>query len=262
MRRSRRALRLFYLVATLILLAARQARAVDPFEIQVYDANINPPGAPGIELHVNSVVSGVTSSVPPELPANHQTHFTAEPSLGVTGWWELGGYLQSTLRGDGGFDYAGVKLRSKFVWPRPAANRFHFAINLEVSRLPETYDRDRWGAEIRPIVTTTAAGARLYFAINPILDLSLAGSAAAHAPSLEPAATALYTVAGLFSVGLEYYANFGPVGSWLPASQQEHYLFEVVNLSKWTRWEINLGVGEGLTEASNRFVGKMILGFK
>jgi hypothetical protein len=250
------------LVGAACVLMARQARAVDPFEIQVYDATINQPGAPGIELHVNSILSGLRTAVPPELPPDHQTHFTLEPSLGLTRWWELGGYLQFALRADGNFDYAGVKLRSKLVHSPTTDNPFGVGINLEISRLPDSYDRDRWGAEIRPIATATVGGDRLFFSANPIVDLGLAGPAASVAPSFEPAATALYVVGGLCSLGLEYYANLGPIGSWLPANQQEHYLYEVANVLRWRRWEINLGVGEGLTDGSNRLVAKTIVGFR
>src|ERR1700685_4199886 len=100
-----------------VVLAARTAAGVDPFEIQVYDGNANSPGDPGLELHVNRVFSGLTTAPTPELPQNGQTHFTLEPSLGITHFWELGGYFETTLRADGTFDYAGVKLRSKFVTP-------------------------------------------------------------------------------------------------------------------------------------------------
>jgi hypothetical protein len=243
-------------------LLAREAHALDPFEIEVYDATTNGPGVPGIELHVNSVLSGLRTALPPELPPNHQTHFTLEPSFGLTTWWELGGYVQFALRADGAFDYAGVKLRTKFVRPPTGDSPFGVGVNLEISRLPETYDRDRWGGEIRPIATAATRGGRLFFSVNPIIDLSLAGPEAHRAPSLEPAATALYVIGDLCSVGLEYYANLGPIGDWLPANEQQHYLYEVVNVLKWRRWEINLGLGEGLTEASNRLVGKMIVGFE
>ncbi|HVV50584.1 MAG TPA: hypothetical protein VHO06_13040 [Polyangia bacterium] len=244
------------------LLAERPARAVDPFEIQVYDASIDPPLTAGIELHVNSVLSGLGTAPPPELPPDHQTHLTAEPSLGLTTWWEVGGYLQSAIRSDGTFDFAGFKLRSKFALPPAPASRFGWAINVEVSRLPDTYDRDRWGAEVRPIATALVAGGRLYFAVNPILDWDLAGLDADGRPDLEPAATGLVMIENLLSFGLEYYANFGPLGHWLPLSGQEHYLFEVLNLYRWRRWEINIGIGEGLTDASNRLVVKAILGFQ
>jgi hypothetical protein len=249
-------------IAVACLTAPRPAAAVDPFEIQVYDATVDPPGTAAIELHVNGVISGVETAPPPELPQNHQTHLTAEPSYGILPCWEIGGYLQTAIRADGDFDFAGVKLRSKFV-RSPAPDRaFGWGINLEVSRLPEIYDRNRWGTEVRPIATARAAAGRLFFSINPILDWDLAGPEASGRPSFEPAATGLYVVERLASVGLEYYANFGPVGRWLPTAAQEQYLYEVVNVYRWSRWEVNVGLGEGLTVASNGLVGKMILGFR
>jgi len=40
------------------------------------------------------------------------------------------------------------------------------------------------------------------------------------------------------------------------------YVFEVINVLDWKHVELNFGAGEGFTQASNRFVGKMILGFR
>jgi len=245
-----------------MLLASRVARAVDPFEIHVYDANVNDPGQVGIEVHLNTVIAGHGEAIPPELPSNHQWHFTAEPSLGITSWWEVGAYLQTALLGDGSFRYAGNKLRSKFVLPARAGNPFRFGVNLEVSRLPEQFDRDRWGAEIRPIATWSSARGDVYVSVNPIVDLSLAGPGRGDAPAFEPAATALYVVDGIASFGLEYYADLGPIGDWSPAGAQAHYLFEVLNVLEWKHLELNAGVGEGLTEGSNRFVAKAIVGFR
>ena len=249
------------LAAVMLVLAPSRARAVDPFEIQVYDATVGAPGHPGIELHANSVLQGHREAAPPELPSHHQSHLTAEPAVAITAWWEIGLYLQSAILADGTFEYAGNKLRSKFVLPPRPGSPFGWGVNLEVSRLPEQYDRDRWGAELRPIATWTSAGGRVYASINPILDLSLAGSGGGDAPSFEPAMTVTYVIGGLLSAGLEYYANFGPLGDWLPAAAQEHYLFQVVNVLRWARFELNVGVGEGLTDASNPLVGKMIVGF-
>jgi len=72
------------LLAAGVLLGPSAARAVDPFEIQVYDGTANSPGVPGIELHVNRVFDGIRTAEPPELPLHHQSHFTLEPSLGVS----------------------------------------------------------------------------------------------------------------------------------------------------------------------------------
>ena len=249
-------------VALAVSLAPRVARSVDPFEIQVYDSGLAAPAHATLEVHLNSVISGHHEAVAPELPSHHQSHFTAEGAIGIFDWWEAGAYLQTALLADGSYQYAGSKLRSKFVLPARAGTPFRFGVNLEVSRLPAPYDPDRWGAEIRPIATWTSAGGRLYVGVNPIVDVSLAGPGRGQAPSFEPAATVLGVVDGLASFGLEYYADFGPIGSWSPAGAQEHYLFEVLNVLRWQRLELNAGVGEGLTEGSNRFVAKMIVGFR
>lgn len=245
------------LVAVLICPSA--ARAIDPFEIQVYDATVNQPGRPALELHLNSVISGRRDAVPPELPAHHQSHFTAEPAFGITDWWEVGMYVQTALLADGTFEYAGTKLRTKLVVPGRPESRLRWGVNVEVSRLPDRYERDVWGGEIRPIGTWSSAGGAWYVSVNPIVDLSFARL---EAPSFEPATTILYVVGGLLSAGIEYYANLGPVGGWLPPGEQEHYLFEVINVLAWKHVRLNVGVGEGLTGASNDFVGKMIVGFR
>jgi hypothetical protein len=245
-----------------ILTRPSVALAVDPFEIQVYDATVLPPRSAGVELHVNTVVSGRHASVLPELPSHHQSHFTLEGGIGLTDWWEVGAYLQSALLPDGSFEYAGNKLRTKFVVPRRTKNAFGWGVNLELSRLPEHFDRDKWGAEIRPIATWSSVGGAVYASINPIVDFSLAGMGRGDPPSFEPAATVCYVLEELMSFGVEYYADVGSIGRWSPAGEQQHYLFQVVNVLRWKRIEINAGIGEGLTDGSNRFVAKTILGIR
>src|SRR5437879_1584305 len=144
--------RLAMLATASILLFAAPARALDPFEIQVYDGTSNAPGVPGLELHLNYVANGVRESDPPELAPHRQAHATLEPSLGITRSWEIGGYFQTSLRADGTFDYAGVKLRSKHVTPPKWHEHWRLGANFELSLLPERYDVERWGAEVRPIV--------------------------------------------------------------------------------------------------------------
>jgi hypothetical protein len=242
------------------LLASAQAHALDAFEIQVYDGTADAPGKPGLELHANTVVSGQRDAVPPELPANHQTHLTLEPSLGITRWWEVGMYLQTTVLPDGTLAYSGIKLRSKFVRPNWPAERLRFGLNLEISDLPPSYDPNRWGAEVRPILAYSTPSRRFAFAFNPILDFDLAGAGSGGWPSFEPALSALFVVDGLLSAGFEYYGDLGPIDQPSRPSAQQHYLFEVLNLLRWPRIELNVGVGEGLTAASNPLVVKMILG--
>lgn len=236
-----------------------EARAGDPFEIQVYDGTANAPGVAGLELHLNDWATGHRDAVAPELPLHGQFHATLEPSIGLLPFWEVGAYLQGAVRTDDGVvDWAGAKLRSKFVTPPGYDPHWRFGLNFEVSLLPEAYDRHRWAAEVRPIVAWHDAD--WLFALNPILSQPLEGSDASQGPSLEPAFKAARTV-GPVAVGIEYYATLGAVGDLLPASDQEHYLFEVVDLLSAGAFELNGGVGEGLTPASAGIVFKVILGY-
>ena len=245
--------------ALAVLLLTRRASAVDPFEIQVYDGTANAPGVPGIELHVNRVFDGVRTADPPELPMHHQSHFTLEPSLGVLPFLELGAYLQTALNADGSFDYAGTKLRAKLVTPPGWDEHVRLGVNVELSLLPERYERSRWGGEIRPIAAWE--NERWLFAVNPILGVPLGPPDARDGPTFEPAAMAKVKVEELAAFGLEYYASLGPIAGPAPLSEQAHYLYEVIDLLAVPHFELNAGVGEGLTSGSNGFVAKMILGY-
>jgi len=236
------------------------ALANDPFEIQVYDGTANAPGVFGLELHLNEWATGNRESTPPEAPLHGQFHATLEPSLGVTPFWELGAYLQGAVRTDDGVvDWAGAKLRSKFVTPPSWDPHWRLGVNFEVSYLPPAYDHDRWGAELRPIVAWQD-GAWL-FVLNPIADQALAGSDASRGPSFEPAAKVARTV-GPVALGFEYYATLGPFSAILPLREEQQQIFEVIDLLSVSRLELNAGVGEGLTQSSAGLVLKAIVGWE
>jgi len=241
-----------------LALHARPARALDAFEIQVYDGTANQPGELGLELHVNHVFDGQKTALPPEQPDNHRSTFTLEPSYGVFDFWELGGYLQSALTEDGSFSYAGAKLRSKFVTPPGWSEHLRLGLNFEFSALPRRYDPDRYGGEIRPIVAWEDTA--WLFAANPIVDLSFAGAGASEGPSFEPCAMAKRKL-GPVALGFEYYAGLGPFAHLRPWSEEEQYLYETVDVIAWPRAEIDFGVGEGLSRASDAWVAKLNVGY-
>ncbi len=241
------------------MLTARDAWAVDPFEIQVYDGTANAPGVPGLELHLNRVFDGVKTAEAPALPMHQQTHMTLEPSMGLTDFLELGGYLQTAVRPDGTFDYAGAKGRAKFVLPDSGVQHLRLGVNLELSLLPERYDPSRVGSEVRPIVAWE--NERFQFAANPIVGIPLGTPERASGPTFEPAAMAKVKLFSALAVGVEYYAGIGPIAKPRPWAEQEHYLYEAIDITSFDAVEINAGIGEGLTNGSNALVAKLILGY-
>jgi hypothetical protein len=238
---------------------APAAHATDPFEIQVYDGTANEPWQPGLELHVNHVASGLKTAPSPEIAPDGQTHLTLEPSLGITSWWELGAYLQSAVVPHSGYEWAGAKLRSKFVTPPGWHRHLRLGANFELSLVPTHFDRDRWGTEVRPIVAWEDE--HVLAAANLNVSTPLAGDGFRDGPAFEPNAMALAKIAGKVAVGLEYYAGFGPIASPLSLRDQEHYVYEAAHLLAIEALELAVGVGEGLTQGSSHVVLKMILGY-
>ena len=61
-------------------------------------------------------------------------------------------------------------------------------------------------------------------------------------------------------VGIEYYADFGHIGHFLPLSEQSHQAFAITD-SKLGKLDVELGIGYGLTPGSDRLVTKAIIGY-
>ena len=110
-----------------VQLSPTSAHALDAFEIEVYDGTANAPRDFSVELHLNHYAAGPGANDGTELALRAQTHFTLEPSFGLFRWWEVGGYLQAAERADGHFDFAGAKLRSKFVTTTAFQSTFDWA---------------------------------------------------------------------------------------------------------------------------------------
>jgi hypothetical protein len=239
------------------LFAALPAAAFDPFEIQVYDGSASPPGVFGLELHLNYVPKGIATTGTPQLAPEHQFHFTFEPSLGITRFWELGAYVQFAVLPDGSARIAGGKLRSKFVVPEGTFEHLRLGINFEVSRIPAAFEEAEWGGEIRPIIAWEDD--RWLFAANPNIGLAFSGSD--QRPSFEPCAMAKVKLGEAIAAGVEYYGSTGALFSVSPLLDQEHYVFAAADLLNVRRVELNVGAGAGLTRSSNDVIVKAIFGW-
>ncbi|HZP99499.1 MAG TPA: hypothetical protein VFB13_08170 [Reyranella sp.] len=58
---------------------------------------------------------------------------------------------------------------------------------------------------------------------------------------------------------VEYYSDFGPLENISPLDQQNHAVFGVIDFTLFT-FDVNLGTGFGLTDASGKIVTKLIIG--
>jgi hypothetical protein len=225
-------------------------------EIQVYNAEIASVGQWTYQQHLNYAAVGQTQ---PEVPggffSNHALQGTPEFAYGVTNWWEAGFYLPFAASGDGQFLSDGAKIRSLFVVPDAAKRSFFYGINLELGYELPRFTSTPWNLEIRPIIGVR--NKEWEFIVNPIVDVSFgAGGESDFAPAVRLARN----LGEDRFIGLEYYADFGKIGSFLPPERQSQQLFAVTDF-KVSKIDVELGAGYGFTAGSDRFTIKAILGY-
>lgn len=238
--------------------------AIDRFEIQVYEAEVDDPGQASLELHASYTAKGERQpAYPGEIPPHHTLRLTLEPALGVTRWLELGVYLQALAAPGEGARIAGGKARAKLVAPRREGERFFYGVNVEVGRVIKRVEQEGWANEIRPIVGWSDG--TWLFDLNPIFGYALTGPDKFRV-DLAPAAKVSWNTQRGFALGLEWYGELGFVDALQPLSRQAHFLFAVLDLAapagkEGGPWELNAAVGGGLGKAADQqLLIKMIVG--
>ena len=251
---SRRPYLTFIVAFGAVLAALAPARATD--EIQVYNAEIAAVGQWTVQQHLNYTVSGKNQpDFPGGLVANRSLQGTPEFAYGVTDFWELGLYLPFAVDQNGAFLSNGAKLRTLFVVPNADKRNFFYGMNFELSYLAPRFSQQRWGLEIRPIVGVRNDAWE--FIVNPIVDFSFGTGGET---TFAPAARLARNLGNDVFVGVEYYTDLGPIDRFLPLQEQSHQLFLVSDF-KLGAFDVDVGVGYGLTGASDKWVTKAIFGY-
>ena len=232
---------------------AAPAQATD--EIQVYNAGIAAPGQ-FIQQHLNYVGLGVKQPpFPGGLVSNGSINGTPELAYGVTDWWEIGLYLPFAIQ-DQQFLSDSFKLRTLFVAPHAEKRDHFYGVNFEISNTTPKFSQSRFGLEIRPIIGVRNADWE--FMVNPIIDIGFGKYGEA---DFAPAARLARKLGPDLLAGCDYCSEFGEIGPFGKlADQQHHTLFAVTDFQVGV-FDVDLGVGYGLTPASDRFVVKTIIGY-
>jgi hypothetical protein len=245
---------MLWYVAMMLLPSSLVARADD--EIQVYNAEIADVGQWTIQQHLNYAFRGRTE---PDFPAglipNHALNGTPELAYGITDWWELGFYAPFAVSGSGQFLSNGAKIRNLFVSPHAADRNVFYGVNFEFSYETPPFSQTRYALEIRPIIGVRNKDWE--FIVNPIVDI---GFGALGEADFAPAVRLARNLGQDRAIGIEYYSDFGQIGNFLSLQQQRHQLFAVTDF-KLGVFDIDLGVGYGLTPGSDRLVAKAIFGY-
>jgi hypothetical protein len=242
------------LASALALLASlRAAQATD--EIQVYNAAIADIGQFTIQQHLNYIALGRKDPpFPGGLVSNHSLNGTPEFAYGVTDWWEVGLYLPFAVQ-DQRFYSDAFKLRTLFVSPHAEQRNFFYGVNFEFANETPPFSQSRFAMEIRPIIGIRNSDYE--FIVNPIVDIHFGKYAEQH---FTPAARIARKFGEDLFAGFEYYSDLGQIGNFDKLADQQHTLFAVTDFKAGV-FDVNFGVGYGLTPGSDRFVVKSIIGY-
>jgi len=260
--RRRRRLKALAAAAGLLalLLAPAPAPAQGNFEIQVYGSELTAPGQTMLELHSNTAVTGTTRTEHRIVRTQGAAHETLEVTHGFTPWFETGFYLFTSVQPESGWEWVGDHIRPRVRVPESWNWPVGVSLSLEAGYQRRAFSADTWTLEIRPIVDQKLG--RWYWAFNPALERSLKGENSGRGFGFTPAAKVSYDVTPRVAAGLEYYGDIGPIDRIDRPRDQQHLIFPVLDIDLGPRWELNFGVGAGLTPATDRLIVKMILGYR
>jgi len=260
--RRRRRLKALAAAAGLLalLLAPAPAPAQGNFEIQVYGSELTAPGQTMLELHGNTAVTGTTRTEHRIVRTQGAAHETLEVTHGFTPWFETGFYLFTSVQPESGWEWVGDHIRPRVRVPESWNWPVGVSLSLEAGYQRRAFSADTWTLEIRPIVDQKLG--RWYWAFNPALERSLKGENSGRGFGFTPAAKVSYDVTPRVAAGLEYYGDIGPIDRIDRPRDQQHLIFPVLDIDLGPRWELNFGIGAGLTPATDRLIVKMILGYR
>jgi hypothetical protein len=248
-----------YLIA-MMGLGAAAANAQDNYEIQVYPYETVEPGHTMVELHSNFTIDGTKTVQDGVLPSNHAQHETIEITHGFNDWFEVGFYIFTYERSGYGVQWVGDHIRPRVRIPKKWNWPVGLSLSQEIGYQRRKFSVDTWTWEIRPIADKQIG--RWYFSLNPTLERSFHGQSVHEGVVFSPNFKVSYDFTKKVAGGLEYYGSVGPVTDFPAINQQQHQVYPAIDLNVSPNWEINFGLGVGLTGTGDHLIAKMILGYR
>lgn len=232
----------------------------DNYEIQVYGAQTQAKGSTMFELHSNYTFNGQKQVVDGVLPSNHAEHETLEITTGITDNFEIGVYLFTNYTPGHGYTIVGSHIRPRIMAPAGWNLPFGLSLSMEAGYQKPAYSSETWNVEVRPIIDKQWP--KFYASFNPTFGVSVKSKYDKSTPAFEPNIKMGYELFKNAQFGLEYYGAMGYISGFETLGDQEHALFVAYDMLNNPKWELNLGAGIGLTQATDAFVFKVILGRK
>jgi hypothetical protein len=228
-----------------------------PEEIQVYLDDLSEPGQIGVDVHNNYVLSGsAVRDYAGARPAAHVYRLTPEFYYGLTKSLELGAYVLGAVDAGNATHIDGEKLRLKYIAPHDEAAGAFWGLNLEVGRSDVSVSPQPWNAELKAIYGYRRGDWLLAFNAN--FDRAISGG---DPVMLEIDTKLSCRLSDKQQIGFESYNELGEPRDPGRFGQRSQMLYAVVD-SEIAGFDVNAGIGRGLTDVSDRWVLKLIVGHR
>ena len=236
----------------------RPSDAIDFYEIQIYDTSTAPVGHLTLELHSNTT-STATGQLAKDQTDVYQIHETIEGTYGILRWLEVGQYFDTAKLSNGNYEYTGSRTKVHFGIPQTFEWPVQFGGNIELDYMRHAAEENPTTLELRPIIGGTYKKFRLV--ANLALEKPFSGPTTHRGLQFEPSGELVYDLHRWVSPAIEYYADMGSIQPLEKVQEQQHFIVPTLNFYLIPQLELNLGVGIGLTRASNAVFLKSIVGW-
>ena len=242
------------LLLAVLPLGAARAAVFDEFE--VHGTDLAAPGTPTTDLFMNYGVRGLRrAGFHGGLATDRALYLSPLLGYGVTSWWESALVLPTAVDRAGSYRAGGGKSHNVFALPHHPDDALTFGAVVELTAMSRRFQPMTFGWEVRPLAQYRRG--RWTFRVT----FGFSGGLGHHGAVVLAPATSLYWAAseGL-ALGLEHYAELGTVARPEALPRQAHQLFLAAQ-TVIGPFMVNLGLGRGLTDATDRWVAKAHLGY-
>lgn len=235
--------------------------AQDTFEIEVHEYDTLAKSKWDLDTHFAYLARGTKTAADGVAPTDKQSRFNLDLTRGLTENVDMASHLLLAYRPGSGFEYAGLRLRTKVKAPSSWDLPVNLALMAEIGFPQSQYEANSVTFELRPIISKTFSQWRL--TVNPTITRALRGVNTKEGFHFEPSAKITYFVKNnRFHPGLEYYSLVGPLTSFRRRNEQVHTLFPTVDIRVNEHLRIHLGIGFGLTDTGERLILKSRIGYQ
>ncbi len=172
---------------------------------------------------------------------------------------ELGQYFATAQFLTGQYQYAGSRTKVHFGLGDPQTWPLAFGGNIEVAYMRRKAEENPLTLEVRPIVEARLG--HWWMVADFAFEQPFSGPGTHAGVTFAPSGLLSYELLPWLTPALEYYGDLGPLRHLPGVQQQQHFLVPPLNLHLLPQLEVNVGVGFGVTRASQGMFLKSILGW-